>query len=483
MMNRSDRVVSLLLLVAFSSLYFATTTGITCSNDGSHYALTRALAEEGRFTIGTYDDYAEGNDVARRDGVLYSDRPPGTALVAAAFYKLGGLLPQPLDPLPSRHDAENPRLLYVMLVPVLAGAAGLILTYLTLRLLGISTFSALTTAVVLGLGTVHWKYSSVLFSHAVSGFLVVLIIYLTARLTREAARTRHLSAVLGFLTGCAVLVEYSNALLIPAIALYVWTAMQQGTARAKAIQIGLFGLGGLVPAAFLGFYNTVNFGSPFSLSYDYAINYPWAGNLVETFSFPIHRGLIAILYWGVGGGWCNPTCYNQGVLLLSPVLLLSLFGIGAFFRRAPRFASLTLGLFLVYVAIFAMHRTFHGFTADSRYLTPFLALWTLPLGFFVERIDRTSGRRPWRAVATMILYGLLFLSVRNAFLHIGTSYNYNLDLGKLSTLVASPANWAYLLREVFPNARNLPLLWLFEGIVAIVGTAVWWVGMGRRRSR
>ena len=83
----------------------------------------------------------------------------------------------------------------------------------------------------------------------------------------------------------------------------------------------------------------------------------------------------------------------------------------------------------------------------------------------------------------MILYGLLFLSARNAFLHIGTSYNYSLDLGKLSTLVASPTNWAYLLREVFPNARNLPLLWLFEGIVAMVGTAVWWVGRGRLSSR
>ena len=40
----------------------------------------------------------------------------------ALFYTLGNYLPDPLTPLPSRHDAENPRLLYVMLL--LGMAAG-----------------------------------------------------------------------------------------------------------------------------------------------------------------------------------------------------------------------------------------------------------------------------------------------------------------------------------------------------------------------
>jgi len=482
-MNHTDRIVALLLLVAFSSLYFATTTGITCSNDGSHYALTRAIAEEGRFTIATFDDYAEGNDVAQRDGRLYSDRPPGTALVASAFYKLGGLLPEPLVRLSSRHDAENPRLLYVMLLPVLAGAAALALVYGMLRFLNVSVFGALTSAVALGLGTVHWKYSSVLFSHALSGFLVVLMIHLAGRLVRKSQGARPLYVILGLLAGYAVLVEYSNALLVVAVPLYLWAAAPRETPRAKATQIALFCLGGLVPAAFLAFYNTINFGSPFSLSYDYAVNYPWAGNLAETFNFPVGRGLLAILFWGEGGGWCNPTCYNQGVLLLSPILLLSFFGVAPFFRRSPRFASLAVGLFLIYVVVFSMHRTFHGFTADSRYLTPFLALWSLPLGFFAQRIDRADGSGPRHAVANLLFYGLLFLSARNTFLHIGSSYNYALDLCGLSSLVTSPTNWSSLLRAVFPNAGNLPLLWLFEGLLAFIGTAVWWLSLRQRRTR
>lgn len=481
--QRTDRIIVLFLLVAFSSLYFATTSGITCSNDGSHYALTRALAEEARFSIGNYDDYAEGNDIARREGQLYSDRPPGTALVASGFYQLGGLLPEPLVPLPSRHDAGNPRLLYTMLVPVLGGAATLGLVYLILRRLDVSIVGALTGVAALGLGTVHWKYSTVLFSHALSAFLVMVAVYLSLRLAQGVQRPRHLSTVIGFVVGSAVLVEYSNALLVLAIALYLWLTAEGKPFPRKAARIGLFALGGLLPAAFLGYYNTVNFGSPFSLSYDYAINYPWAGNLVETFSFPIGRGLRAMLYWGAGGGWCNPTCYNQGVFLLSPVLLLSLVGVLPFFRRAPRFASLSLGLFLIYLVVFSKHRTFHGFTADSRYLTPFLGLWVLPLAFCSSIIDRADGPNPWRAIVSLAFYGLLFVSLRNAFLHIGTSYNYGLDLGRLSNLVSSPANWSYLLSSVFPNAANLPLLWFFEGLLGLVATAMWWAAQRSRGAQ
>ena len=68
----------------------------------------------------------------------------------------------------------------------------------------------------------------------------------------------------------------------------------------------------------------------------------------------------------------------------------------------------------------------------------------------------------------LLFYGLLFLSPRNIFLHIGFSYNYHLDLCQLSAPIASPANWIYLAGQVLRNAGNLPLLWLVEGGVAAV---------------
>jgi hypothetical protein len=225
---------------------------------------------------------------------------------------------------------------------------------------------------------------------------------------------------------------------------------------------------------FLGRYNTLNFGGPFTLSYDYAVNYPWSGQFRETFSFPLIRGLRAMLVFGEGGGWCDPTCYNQGLFLLSPVLILSILGVGSYVRRAKHESILTLGLFIVYLGLFAKHRTSHGFTTDGRYLTPFLALWSIPLAFYVDEVVSWTARPAWQALAYLLLYGTFFLSVRNIFLHIGFSYNYDLDLGQLNSMVASPSNWSYLLSHVFRNAENLPLLWLIETFVFALGLGVWW---------
>ena len=49
-----DRVLSVVLLILVSSVYYATSAGLTSSNDGSHYALLRAMVDEGRFEIETY---------------------------------------------------------------------------------------------------------------------------------------------------------------------------------------------------------------------------------------------------------------------------------------------------------------------------------------------------------------------------------------------------------------------------------------------
>ncbi len=474
-MTQTDRILCTTLFLVVSSIYFATVVGITCSNDGSHYALTRALAEEGQFTIESYDQYAEGNDIARREGKLFSDRPPGTALIASAFYKIGNVLPPPLSPLDSRHDPHNPRLLYVMLVPIWAGTGVVLLLYVLLRESNLSVFSALTTSLTLGLGTIHWKYSSVLFSHAPSALLVMGSVYLAIRAGRASNLHRIVPLALGGLVGCAVLVEYSNVILVAAVGLYLLLTVSSSPSTSRFAYLALFIGGGLLPAAFLAFYNTSNFGSPFALSYDYAINYPWAGKFLETFNFPLGKGLRAMLVWGEGGGWCDPTCYNQGLFLLSPVLLLSVLGMGSYVRRARREATLTLGLFLVYLMLFAKHRTFHGFTADGRYLAPFLALWCIPLAFCIEEIQGWSERPAWLAVAYLILYGVLFLSVRNIFLHIGLSYNYDLDLAQLNPMIAKPGNWSYLLGQIFRNVGNLPLLWLLEGLVLLAQGAGRWL--------
>ena len=477
--NRTDRLVALALFVGLSLLYFLTLSGITSSNDGSHYALLRTMADNRAFALKQFDDFAEGNDVAiTPDGRLFSDRPPGTAVAALPFYGLGGLHAAlcpatspgclPLAGL-SRHDGDNPRLLYVLLLPVFAGAGTAALLFGLLRTLGIGRGAALTAVVFFALGTTQWKYSTVLYSHALSGFLVVLSVFLALLLAEREIAGWRWYLLLGFALGAAVVVEYSNALLLPLVGLFwLWRSWPRAVRRPLTTVLPALA-GALPPLAFLAWYNAVNFGRPWTLSYAYAVNYPWAGAFGTTFSFPLLAGLRALLWWGEGGGWCGgPPCVNQGLFLLSPVWWLALPGLVVFLRRRQAAFVLTAGLFLVYLLLFAKHQTSHGFTADGRYLTPFLGLLVPALGFALEWLFDARRGPIFRALAALVVYGLFGLSLANQALHIATSYNYTLDLSQLAAPLARPENVALVLRAVLPNAGGWPLLVLpLAGVVAL----------------
>jgi len=78
-----------------------------------------------------------------------------------------------------------------------------------------------------------------------------------------------------------------------------------------------------------------------------------------------------------------------------------------------------------------------------------------------------------RAALIVAAFALLMLSMRNMFLHIGRSYNYHLDLSLLDGLFSAPGALFIMFGQVFRNAINLPLLWLFEigAALLIVGAA------------
>ena len=464
-LDRADWLIATALFVGLSVVYFLTLAGITSSNDGSHYALLRTMVANRAFTLNQFDDFAEGNDIAiTPDGRLFSDRPPGTAVAGVPFYWLGGLLTQ--DPLPnplpggegampSRHDAANPRLPYVLLLPVLAGAGTAALLYALLRYLDVGRAAALTAVIFFALGTTQWKYSTVLFSHALSGFLIVLSVTLALLLAERELAGWSWYALLGFALGAAVVVEYSNALLLPIVGLFwLWRSWPRAARRPLTTVLPALAAAA-VPLAFLAWYNTVNFGRPWTLSYTYAVNYPWAGAFATTFSFPLLAGLRALLWWGEGGGWCGgPPCLNQGLLLLSPLWVLALPGLVVFLRRRQAAFGLMTGLFLVYLLLFAKHHTSHGFTADGRYLVPFLGLLVPALGFALDWLFDPRRGAIFRTVAAQVVYGLFFLSLGRQMAHIGTSYGYTLDLAALQLPLARPENVGLVLRAVFPNAAN-----------------------------
>ncbi len=480
-MTEKDWRIAALLFVAISSVYFATVAGITSSNDGSHYALARALADKQSFEISEYLEFTENQDYALRGDLRFSDRPPGTAILTAPVYAASQVLPPPLVQLRSKHDPDNSRLVYALLVPVIAASVTAIILFWILRAhFALPLWSSVLTTLAFAFGTMTWKYGSLLYSHATSGLAVMAAVALLLRSqTCEVSKTSQV--FLGLLLGLSVLMEYTNIVFVALVGFFWLTGLPDyGIINSpyRQRQIILFAIGGLLPALFLMWYNTVNFGGPLKLSTFNADTTRWPQNLsfLTDFATPIWVGLPAMLFYGSD---------NQGLFWLAPISLLGLLGLKGMWARSRRESILVIGVFVAMLLLFSTSTTFNPYTNDGRYITPFLGLWFVAVGFGISWMQSRIQSAPTNFLISffspLIIYGLLFLSVRNQFMHIAFSWGHDLNAAGLRPLAAAPENIVALWQAVFPNALNLPLWWGMVG-VGWLAWRLWWERKEIRRS-
>jgi hypothetical protein len=477
-LDQPERLIPGLLFLFISSIYFMTVTGITSSNDGSHYAAARAFAESGRLDIAPYASFTQEQDYSiDQYGALRTDRPQGTAIVASVVYRVGQLAPEPFAQVPSKHDPVNPNVIYAVLAAVLAGTTTLVLFYSILRQhFLVSTAPALLATLALAFGTTIWKYSTVLYSHTLASMSIFIVLYFVLRAERRGMFTNADAAVTGFFLGASILFEYTNAVMVVAVLLYVTTvwgptflkALRDPTKRRPwSAAIGAAVAGGIAPIAFFLVYNTTVFGGPFEFSTFETHTDPWASHtgFASDFATPIFYGLRGMLLWGGG---------SQGLFLLAPISILSFFGLRALYRHKSRHFWLLIGLFVAALLLFSKSTTFNPRTNDARYITPFVGLWFIPLALWLDRTYFGIERELPRVLVSLLLFGLLFLSVRNVAAHIALSWGYDLDLTDLEYRSIPPYNLRVIGSTLFPNAPNLPLLWLLEAVAFVLGLGFVW---------
>ena len=452
-MSRRDWQIAAVLFAIISSVYFATVAGITSSNDGSHYALVRALADKRSFEISDYLEFTENQDYALRGDLRFSDRPPGTALLSAPLYAVSTFLPPPLSPIRSKHDSGNPRMIYALMIPVAAASATAIILFWTLRVhFGLAEWTSVLTTLAFAFGTMTWKYGSLLYSHATSGLIVMGAVAIMLNYFQKPVFSEKTGFWLGVLLGASALMEYTNIVFIAFAG--AWCVGQIANLPYKWRQLLLFGLGGLLPGLILMGYNATNFGSPFSLSTFNADTSRWPQNasLFTDFATPIWVGLPAMLFYGYD---------NQGLFWLAPISLLGLWGLKPLWEKSRREFLLIVGAFVAMLLLFSTSTTFNPYTNDGRYLTPFLGLWFVVVGFGISRMQS--------APTLLMVYGLLFLSIRNQIMHIAFAWGHDLNLAVLRPWAAAPENIVALWHTVLPNVVNVPLWW---GMLA-AGWVVW----------
>lgn len=226
-------------------------------------------------------------------------------------------------------------------------------------------------AVLLGLGTLLWRYATCDFNEALQACLLLgAYLGLTADPRR---RGPALAASLAM--GALVAFKAVSALYLPLGLLYA--ALQPARRR----QLPWLALGPTLGLAFVLGMNALRFGAPFETGY---------GAEARTFSL---LGLPRNL-------WLLTLSSEAGMFAYSPVLALGLAGWPRFFRRRPWEAALAAGLIgvnLLFAACWSSPTG--GWSWGPRLLVPTLPLWLLPALYAWPRPERRGARRGLAALA------------------------------------------------------------------------------------
>jgi hypothetical protein len=406
--ERDERTLLALFATAFLC-YAASTAGVVGANAGSHYALVRAIAEEGRFAIDSHVEYSHRIDVARRGEHYFSNKAPLTAMAAVPLYWMASLAGRVLPPaaFDVGHDPGRPQPVFVLLLPALASAFGVALVYRAARHFDARPPAAALAALLVGFGSLYWRYATALYHHSPSALALLGLCYAAIRavdLLREPRR----AGALGAAAGLAMAVDYVNVVVMPLVAVYLLATrkLRWPASRREAGALGVAALGVAVPLGVIAGYNTACFGSPVSTGYTYATSWDGGGrvlgdleNPLPGFSTPMRQGLADFL---VGG-----SKVERALLLVSPVLLALPLGLLLLWRRSRADALLLTAVPWTLLAVMSTFRAYWGGSvADTRYALGALPLLGIPLALAADRL-LGPGSESLALRAGGALFGLL----------------------------------------------------------------------------
>jgi hypothetical protein len=418
------------------------------ANELTRWATAASIVEKGSFDIAWTETLIGPNvDTARVGRNLYSNKAPGTAVVAVPFYAIARVFVGP-------PDASNIRVTWFVMRFVLSS--------LPLFLLGLWLFRKgvddLSLAALL-FATPLFVYSLLFFSHV----LVAALIYFAFRMVydKEDGDPRKCLWA-GLASGLAVVCEFPALIPVTILAAGILlTDKEKRIARATR-----FALGGAPFAVLLMLYNLALFGSPFSMSYAYESFPEWAevaGQGVFGIGFPSLSNAYLLLF--------SP---SRGLLFTAPILLLSIVLLFTSRDRASLRHRVKVVAVLVTIVLMCGHGAAHGGWAFSaRYL---IMIVPLLLDSFFEREADTIP-----SFWTGLLFSIsLILSVIPALTFPFAPPEFNAPHNDFWTKLLMRENW------VVPNIANVlgteSSLWLLLPVLIAVIFCILIVARSVRRQ-
>ena len=389
------RNTPLALFIFLFSLYLLTYSPTLHSSDGlAMFSTAESLARRGAWDIEQIRWMGLQQGTYGLDDLLYSRKGAGQPLLALPLIWLGLVVPF--------LGSVTATMLFGSFTTALSGA----LIYLYLKKLGYREKTGVIAGLVYGTGTTAWPYAKTFFSDTLAG-LLLLITALSLLTYRQKGQNRYAFPA-GLSLAWAVATRYAEAVFLPVFGLlflaYLFETRRggnKGTRRQgreavsspdketkelllKAspclplspapplpLSLSSFAAPILIIGIALLTFNTLRYGSPLNTGY-----LPQ-----ETFS--------AVWWQGILGQLISP---GRGLLLYSPVLLLTFFGLKSFWQRhRPEFLA-SLAVIMIHLLLYGKWFMWHGgFAWGPRFLVATLPFWVILMAPVVQRA--TSGVR------------------------------------------------------------------------------------------
>ena len=394
------RSCGLLLAIAWLYLYsFPYFPAVHSANELPRVYLTWSMVEEGSFAIDTpVQRWGTTADVSPAHGHLYSNKAPGSSMLAVPAYLalvgakalLGGGEPTLAE--------------MVWACRVFTGVLPSLLFLILLgRFLGRFAGPDGRRLAVVGyaLGTMAMTYSVLFIAHQLSAVCIGVAYVLIVQVVEDERDLRWL-LVAGAAAGAAPLVDYQAAFAGVPLAVYLlWKLASARPRRDAILGVVYAAAGAAVPIGVLLLYHWRAFGSPFKTGYDFS----------QTFAHFHQQGFLGMteLRWEAFVG--STVAPDNGLLFLSPMLLLALPGWIIMFRRGQHaHLAISLSVAVIYLLFISSINFWRGgWQIGPRYVTAMLPFLLVPVSV---ALDAATQRWPWRAAGVALvtvgvtIYGL-----------------------------------------------------------------------------
>jgi len=367
-------------MLAFTFAYFYQ---IPSTNGNSRLALTMSIVKQGRLNTDTFNSQSGGYyslDRAVYKGKIYTDKAIGSSVLAAVVYYP---IYTVLHYFGKELSATKEQHLLTFLVMGLPSAVTGTLIYILCEYLSKSRFRAFIVTLAIALGTMCFPFAIIYFGHQLAATLLFGAFFMVFRIKTLPAPARignFYTFLIGLLLGLALLTDLTTAVVVlPIVAYYfyiLWTRK-----LLTWVKIWVFpALGGLIPILLMVAYNTLVYGSPFSVGYQYLVD-------------PVFKAAMAKNFLGIGWPNLQVLYYEtlqpaQGLFWQSPVLIIALGG-GYFMLRDkqvwPEFLVATIAFFAYLLLNSGYFMWWGGWSFGARQIVPMLPFLCLPLIFVPKK--------------------------------------------------------------------------------------------------